>query len=247
MSSVQINTIQTFDYKWSYKAALSDDKVSSVLKYKDQFQGWLARTPAFKSAHPDILGLKLVEIDAEREEGGLIAVTLKYEASAASIPGFDNDARPSKYHLEPTLSDEPILTFHKIQDWDDDVKQALRDFLNSDRLAADYNKALGAVGLANNDAITVLSAIADGQESYLNPQVIWSRKKQIASLSSVPLDKIGKIDIPPGDAPTPDNTNWLYLAPLISQNPEGSFELEERWQRSYEGGWKEFFYASSPA
>lgn len=242
---VQTNIRQAYNGTWEYEVGLDKDSATSELAYEDNFQGWEARLPKLQSQHPDIRNLKLVKIKVKLQEGNKILVNLSYSASALDVPGFDGkDQRTQRYHIEPSLSDEPILTFYKLADLVDASKEALADFLNSNRAKADYDAAVAAIG-ADPIALLALEKIRNGQDSYRNPQMIWVRRRKIRSLSQLPTEKIGKIDTPPGNPPPgPPNSNWMYIVPILSPTEDGdAWDVEERWEQSYEGGWDEFFYA----
>lgn len=246
---VKRNVIPTADYTWTYKYRTGDDKVESRLRYKDDFDGWDRRVPAEGSEHPDIRGMYLVEIKAAKEEGGLIAVDLSYESSSwtADYPGKrKRDKSQERFQIEPSLSDEPVLSSPKAALLTEAEKNALSEYQGSDRGSEAYGKAAGAI--ESEEGLSLLNVIRKGQEAWRAPQVVWVRRRTIKSISEIPFEKIGKIDDPPkdkdGQPSTPDGYNWMYLAPEVEDSPDGlTYGLVERWERSNEGGWEEFFYA----
>lgn len=249
MSVRKTNVLKTRDHTWEYEATAKDDKAKSVLKYKDDFAGWASRCPKFYSAHPDIPGMMLVDIKAKKQEGEQIEVTLGYEVMdwTAEYPGrTPGETGTSRYYMDPSLSDEPILTFYKFADLSDDMKAALRDYQASDRTDSDYNTCNGIVG-GDENALAFLDAMANGQESWRAPRVVWVRKRSVKNLNQIAFDKIGKIDDPPQDKDnnpeTPEGYSWMYLAPIVTPSADGqTYDVEERWERSDEGGWNTFFY-----
>ena len=246
---VKHNIRQEFDATWEYEVGLDRDSATSELAYEDNFEGWESRLPLLKSEHPDIRNLKLVKIKAKLQEGGKIRVALSYSAAAIDVPGFDNSStRTQRYGMEPSLSEEPVMTFHKLADLDDQSKEALADFLNSNRSRSDYETAVAAIG-ADPLALLALDKIRFGQDGYRAPQMIWTRRSKVRTLAGIPTHKIGKIDDPPGDPPAgPPNSNWMYIVPIISPTEEGdAWDVQERWEQSYEGGWDEFFYTPAEA
>lgn len=252
MSTVRkTNVLKTRDFTWDYEASAKDDKAKSVLKYRDDFTGWASRCPKFYSAHPDIPGMQLVDIKAKKLEGEQIEVTLDYEVMdwTAEYPGRSpGDKATERFYIDPSLSDEPVFTFTKFADLSDEMKAALRDYQASDRTDNDYNVCNGVVG-GDENALAFLNALAKGQESWRAPRVVWVRKRSVKSISELPLDLIGKIDDPPqdkdGNPDTPDGYSWMYLAPTVTPSADGrTYDVEERWERSDEGGWNEFFYTA---
>jgi len=242
---VKHNIRQEFDATWEYEVGLDKDSATSELAYEDDFEGWESRLPLLKSEHPDIRSLRLVKIRAKLQEGGKIRVALSYSAAAIDVPGFDNSStRTQRYGIEPSLAEEPIMTFYKLKDLDEQSKEALADFLNSNRSRDDYETAKTAIG-SDPLALLALDKIRYGQDGYRTPQMIWTARRKIRSLAQIPTHKIGKIDNPPGDPPPgPAGSNWMYIVPILGPTEDGeSWDLIERWEQSYEGGWDDFFYA----
>lgn len=249
MSARKTNVLKTRDHTWEYEASAKDDKAKSRLKYKDDFTGWASRCPKFYSAHPDIPGMQLVDIKAKKQEGDQIEVDLFYEVMdwTAEYPGRTPGERATeRFFMDPSLSDEPLFTFHKFADISDEMKSALRDYQASDRTNADYNTCNGIVG-GDENAFSFLNAMADGQEAWRAPRVVWVRKRSVKNLNEIDFDLIGKIDDPPQDKDsnpnTPEGYSWMYLPPIVTPSADGqTYDVEERWERSDEGGWNTFFY-----
>ncbi len=246
--TVHVSVFQTYDYTWTYKSKRGDDKVTSRLRYKDQFEGWLTRVPEEGSEHPDIAGLYLVDIDMAREEGGLIAVVLDYETFDYEIdlPGRRRSTKSQeKFWMTGTTSDEPILTFPKFEALAEVEQKALSEYLNSKRDNAAYDKCF--FDMDSPDSFEFLKAIFAGQDAWRTKQIIWHRRRTVKNLSDIPFDKIGKIDEPPSDGQgnpeTPEGCNWQYLAPDVDESVDGQyFQMVEHWQLSYSGGFNPFFY-----
>lgn len=253
MSARKTNVLKTRDHTWEYEASAKDDKAKAVLKYRDDFSGWASRCPKFYSAHPDIPGMQLVDLKAKKLEGDQIEVVLYYEVMdwTAEYPGrTPGDAATKRFYMDPSLSDEPILTFHKFADLDSTMQAALRDYQASDRTGDDYNTCNGIVG-GDENALAFLVAMDKGQESWRAPRVVWVRKRSVKNLNEIDFDLVGKIDEPPtdkdGNPTTPEGYNWMYLAPIVTPSADGqTYDAEERWERSDEGGWNTFFYATTP-
>lgn len=241
---VKHNIRLEYDATWEYEASLDDDAATSELAYEDDFEGWEKRLPILGSEHPDIRNMSLVKIKAKLQEGGKLRVFLSYVSTASDVPGFQNDSeRVKRYGCEPSLSEEPILTFHKLSDLDEKSRTAIAAFLGSSRTQEDYAAAVAAVG-SDPLGLLALEKIQKGQDAYRLPQMVWIQRRKLRSLGSLPTNKIGKIDTPPGDPPPgPTGSNWMYLAPKIEPTADGkAWNIEERWERSNENGWDTFFY-----
>lgn len=246
---VKTNCIPVQDYTWTYKVRFGDSKIRSRLRYKDDYQQWQTRVPLEGSAHPDIPGLALIEIDAEKEEGDLISVVLDYESADwnASYPGrATSEKSQERFSSRVTLNDEPLFTFPEFDLLSEEAQTALVAYANSQRTQDDYNEALSL--LTSTEEVAFLTALRKGQEAWRAPGVIWVRKRIVKSLSEIPFEKVGKIDVPPKDPngfpATEGDYNWMYLPPDFEQSADGkTYELTEYWEKSYKGGWVEFFYA----
>ncbi len=241
---VKTNIRLEYDATWEYEASLDKDSATSELAYEDNFEGWEQRLPQLKSEHPDIRNLKLIKIKAQLQEGGKIRVMLSYSAAGIDVPGFENQSqRTQRFGCEPSLSEEPILTFYKLKDLDEQSKSGLANFLNSSRTKEDYEDAVEDIG-ADPLALLALEKIRNGQDAYRTPQMVWIHRRKVRSLSALETHKIGKIDVPPGDPPPgPPGATWMYLAPVLSPTEDGeAWNIEERWEQSYDGGWDPFFY-----
>jgi hypothetical protein len=249
MATNKLNVIKAFDSTWEYEASAKDDKAKAVIAYKDDFAGWASRCPKFYSEHPDLPGLQLVDLKAKREDGDQIKVNLFYEVVdwTADYPGRSAGQTPTdRFYIDPSLSDEPILTFHKAEDLTEEELNALRVYQNSDRTQADYDTAAAVLAESANGS-EFFDAIASGQEAVRIPRVIWIRKRSVKNLNQIAFSKIGKIDDPPKDKDdnpeTPSGYNWMYLPPIVNPSADGrTYDVEERWERSDESGWKTFFY-----
>jgi hypothetical protein len=246
---VKVSVIPVQDYTWTYNIKAGDSKVKSELRYKDDFKDWGSRCPVEGSEHPEIANLVLIEIKAAREEGDVISIHCSYESANpdATYPGRPDPSEKSqeRFHSDPSLNDEPLLSHPQFKALLGPEKQALITYQNSARTEEDYDKAKETE--LGDTAIFFLDAIAEGQDSWKAPQMVWIRKRIIQTLNEIDIDKIGKIDNPPKDTNghpnTPDGRNWLYLAPDIAHTANGlAYEVVEYWQLSYEGGWKEFLY-----
>jgi hypothetical protein len=247
---VKVGVIPTADYTWEYDSEAGDSMVKSTLRYKDNYSGWIERVPEENTEHPDIPGMKLVKIKAIREEGDLIAVTLSYESTdfETAYPGRPaREASLERFLADPNLNDEPLLTHPKFAALDPEYQEAISEYANSDRSEEDYATA-AAICTDAATGLEFLNALRKGQDSWRAPNVIWSRKRIVKSLSEIPFASIGQITSVPKD---PDNKpadvegfNWMYLAPDLANTADGlAYEVTEYWERSYQGGWNAYFYA----
>lgn len=249
---VKINVIPTADYTWEYESEAGDSKVKSTLKYKDNYSGWIERVPEENTEHPDIPGMKLIKIKASREEGDIIAVTLSYESTDYEITYPGRPARETsleRFLADPNLNDEPLLTHPKFSALAAEYQEAISEYSNGDRTEEEYATA-AAICTDETTGLPFLEALRKGQDSWRSPNVIWSRKRIVKSLTEIPFASIGKITSVPKD---PENKpadvegyNWMYLAPDLANTADGlAYEVTEYWERSLEGGWNTYFYALS--
>lgn len=238
---------KTVTSDWKYSAKLGEDKATASGSYKDDFQGWASRCPSFKTEHPDLPGMVLIEIDANREEGDTIKVDLKYESSAASAqyPGRPKDpTKQKRYAIEISSGEEHILSADIYGDNLDRAElEALMAIANGpgskeelEDLKAQITSELG---------LNALAKISKGNISRRNSGLIWVEKSVTDDLADVEFAKIDTIQTPPG-LPNPVEGKWLYRGTPAVETAEGGFyELEKRWEfTSLAGGWDTDLYAA---
>lgn len=240
----KIAVVKTPTADWKYSIKLGEDKATASGSYKDDYQGWTNRIPILGTAHPDIPGMILIEIDATREEGDQIKVDLKYESSAgtAQYPGRPPSAQNQKrYGLEITNGEEHILT---ADIYGDNLPvaelEALMAIANGpSKEEYEEQKALvtSALGLA------ALAKIRTGFIARKSSGLIWVEKSTTENLADVEYARIDTIYTPPG-LPNPVAGKWLYRGTPATETAEGGFyDLEKRWEFA-PLGWDTDIYAA---
>lgn len=82
-----------------------------------------------------------------------------------------------------------------------------------------------------------------GMRAYLNASAVWREIKVTKTKPSASeITSIGRIDNPPGDAPTPAGRNWLFGAICYEQKAR-TYTIRREWLLSGPGGWNDVVYA----
>lgn len=241
----KINVVKLDSVEWDFELEVGTNKVTAKGAYRDSYPGWMARCPAGGSAHPDISALLLKKISAKRVEGDLIDVTLSFECNdpEATYPGRE-PGKVKRYTIEPTTGEEPLLTFHKLTDLDDQSQEALGELLASSRTKEDFAKAVAAIG-ADPLALFALAKIRKGVEAYRSAGIIWVERFSTKNLADMNCAKFYKIDndVPGDPPPLADGANWLYIPGSADPHEDGkTWDMERKWEASLEGGWDAWFY-----
>lgn len=247
MSVRKIDLTRTHTPVWTYRVRLGENKPSATLEYVDDFDGHASRMPELGSAHPDLDGLVLVEIDSSREEGSQIRVRLNYETYSigASYPGRPSSEDPVKrYDFEIPTGEEPLLASPFFADLTAVERAAVQNIINGTE-----NKEGGgtyAEDLTSELGAAVLEKIRAGTTHYLEPGFVWVERFNTPTLSDVEITKVGEIMDPPGPRPNPGEfRDYLYLGATGRNSEDGNtWEVERRWQLSGKGKWDADLYAA---
>lgn len=247
MPSNKINLKKVFSPSWTYRVKLGENKPSASLEYEDDFEGWGGRAPDLGSAHPDLPGLVLVEIDAIRAEGSRITVRLKYEtySSTATYPGRPASEEPVKRYDGEIFTGEEILQANKyFADLTDVEREAVQNVINGTELKENGERYKD--DLKSELALKALEKIRKGVTHYLEPGLVWVERFNTANLSDVQITKVGEVMDPPGPRPDPgENRDYLYLGANLKNSEDGtSWEVERRWQLSGKGKWDPDLYVA---
>lgn len=249
MSRVKhINVVKTESFDWDFEISSGSDRATGTVNYTDNRKGWKKRVPMLNSRHPELSALLLKKIKAKGLEGDLVAVTLSYESNDtdASMPGTgDGPRKPNKkYGGEYSDIEEPLLTNKRYAAvLSDAEKMALTEIMNGNIYKDEAGKDLWEKAVISERGKECLAKIRKGTQSVIQQGFIWVEKLTIKSLAELNLDKIGKIDAPPGGAPTPPGRNYRYMAPRFDPNEDGeTWAAERRWQLSGPGGWDPQLY-----
>lgn len=247
MSEQKISVTQTEGVDWEFEIENGSNKVTAMGTYTDDYEDWMARAPNGGSPHPDFPALRLKKLKGKRTPGLMIEVTLNYEAFSAefTFPGREA-GKIKRYGIDPSTTEEPLLTNHLFKDLSDAEKEALQELMTSSKSDDDFTKASEKV--KSEAGLKALGKIRLGIEAYLNPGLVWVERFTTKNLDDLELDKIlTTTDSPPGNIPsTEDERNWLYLAGPASPLEDGEhWDIEKRWQLSEKGKWDPDLYPSS--
>ena len=238
------NVLLTRDYTWKFKGKSSEDTATSVLRYKDDFDGWATRCPLYGEVHPDLPAFKLIEIEADREPGDQIAVTLTYEANSfsAEYPGRpgSSEATP-RYSVSITSVDEHILSSDYAVDAELSRKEldALQAISSGTMEKSDGSKY--SLDITSDVATSLLAKIDKGNVDVKSNSLIYTETKLTDTLADLEFSNINKRERPPGDVPGGAD-NWLYIGANADPSTDGeAWTITREWQYS-PNGWDEDLY-----
>lgn len=246
----KIDLTKTESVEWDFEMDFASSTVPAVLTYTDDFDGWMKRVPEGYSSHPEIPVLTLKKFKGTRLEGGMIKVTLNYECSDPSAEfGFRGKGPIKRYNLEPSSGEEPLLTFHKLDEVSDDIKEALGELVASSRKREDFAKALAAISAGGPPeplALLAIEKIRKGIEGYRHAGIMWVERFMTTNINDMDCAKFFTIQTPPGNPPElVGGANWLYVPGTADVQSNGrSWEMERRWEASLKGGWDDWLYAA---
>lgn len=244
MAESKTGTLRSEGVKWTFEDAVGTQKAKAYGEYEDEFDsGIINRMPAPGSAHPIFPGLTLIRRKVDREPGLQAKVQLWYEGWDVKATYGQQEAQPVKrYDMEPTLREEPLLAHKRYASLEAD-RDALQNILAGnlqDEAGVSY-----ADRIETADGLDALGKIRKGQTHYREPGLIWVERSTVAKADlseAMELAKIGKIDTPPGGAPTGGNRNYMRIAGPARNSQDGEYyELEKRWELSGEDGWNDLY------
>lgn len=246
MATNKINVDFTYDYTWEVEAAASEDKSTSVLKYKDDYDGWLTRCPAFGTEHPDLDGYLLAKIKASREPGDQIAVTCTYECTnyASDVPGRPGGEEPvSRFGVRVGGREEHILTNGFASTLTEKELKALYAISNGSE--ADEKNRKWETDVTSDTGLAILAKIRKGNTAYKTGGIIYFQRTTVDSLADLRYSKLFKIDDPPG-SPGGATNGWLYLGGDLDPSADGAtWAVEFQWEYSPDG-WDTDLYSDPP-
>jgi len=243
MSTVRkTNVLLTRDYTWKFKGKSSDDSATSILRYKDDYDGWRTRCPLYDSAHPDLPDFKLTEIEADREPGDQIAVTLTYEIQSfsAEYPGKPGSEEPTpRYAVAINEGEEHILTSAFADPLSLAEREVLMIISNGVGSKEEYNEL--SAQISSDVGLALLPKIAKGNISVITDTVVYTERKLADSLDQLDYANINKRQQPPG--PVGGNaSNWLYIGGSADPSEAGdAWTITKNWKYSPDG-WDEDIY-----
>ena len=197
----------------------------------------ILKTP-MGTRHKEYGWLRLDEIDANLEEGEVLAVSSKYmgkiqEGQDPDEP--DGDATFPKTQLRITTSDEPLLTHVRYDELDAEERKNLARIL-----AGSDDEDLESL-ITSDLGREALIKINKGIVAYRDPKVEFVR----SYTSNTPLsdlNNIGKIDNNPDDAPTVSaGRSWLFSG-ANQDHQSTTYDIQLVWELSGRGGWDPDLY-----
>lgn len=195
------------------------------------------------------------------EDGGdIVTIQVDFAGSQTAQYGFDEGEEPQDptYRLEGRIGESPLSDHPKWKQLADTEKSPLQLLLNDElvwlyddvfnnawivaKRSGDDLVATNYV-LASEDAITFANMIAGGIKTYVAPTITWTETTSGNSpMTSLQLNKLGKISTPRGNPPDAAGTrNWMLTS--ASQEQRGTlYQTQLEWTMSEDEGWNIFLY-----
>jgi hypothetical protein len=230
------NVLLTRDFTWKFKGRASEDSATSVLRYKDDFDGWQTRCPLYGEVHPDLPGFILTEIEADREPGDQISVTLNYEVNsfATEYPGKPGaeEATP-RYSVSINEGEEHILTSAFADGLTDTERKALLNISNGSE--SKDGGGTWEADVSSTEGLSLLAKIRKGNVARIADTVVYSERKLATSLSALNYTNVNKRQAPPGLSGA-TATNWLYTGGGADPSESGdTWTITRNWKFSPDG------------
>lgn len=240
--ATHINIDQVTEAPFELDIQAGSDKATLATEYTDAYDGWKSRCPRFGSQHPEEPTFYLVSIKASREGGGMIRVKLGYEAHTANQwPMPPAGGTTKRYAGEPTLEEVSILASDYASAIADSERIALQQIINGEVTKEDGTD--WADDVSSTEGLAVLAKVRKGITSVLEPGFQWVETFITTNLSDFELGNIGKIETPPGSAPSGGSRNYLRMPGNFRMTEDGSaWQMEKRWQMSGKTGWDTDLY-----
>jgi len=230
------NVALTRDYTWKFKGRMSEDSATSVLRYKDDFDGWVDRCPVYGDEHPDLADFFLTEIEAEREPGDQIAVTLTYEINSfsESYPGKPGGEEPTpRYSVAINEGEEHILTSAFASGITDTERKALLNICNGNEIKEGTTR--WETDVTSTEGVALLAKIRKGNVSVISDTVVYTERKLADDLDALNYSNINKREAPPGLTGA-SAANWLYIGGGADPSEAGdTWTITRNWKFSPDG------------
>jgi hypothetical protein len=249
------------DVNWTYRVKEGENKSELTVKYTAPFAGWGANVPTIGSASKDVRGMVLDEVEANRIEGGLVEITLKYvskepivdddpedpespapgtEDGEIQFPGRRKGPPGPKYSAQIAVREEHILTSSFAAPLDDVERTAL--FAISNGTEADENGQKYEEKVTSALGQQVLAKIRRGNTHYYAPGVTAVQHIFARNYGALNFSSVGKRAAPGGPFGG-SSSNWLYMGAEAEPTEEGQMiEIRKHWQFSADG-WDSDLYS----
>lgn len=187
--------------------------------------------PPIGAEHSRFRFATLDEITGVREEGDLAFIDCVFKGPEPGS-GSEPVAATRSYQLVASTREEPIET-HTLFKTIEPANIALV------RKAVQDGKP---PPILVGPPLDLYYKLARGQESFMRRGVVW-RETSTSAASFGTISNVGKIDTPPGGAPSNSPGNWILLS--VEQSKEGSaFKQIREWMASGPEGWDPDIYGS---
>lgn len=203
---------------------------------------------------PGWQNLELTKLNIEEVKSGIAKVSCTYSFLNESNTFTFNDSQ-DYYESSITTSEEPLATHNNYKDISAADMEALQGAKNGSWIKEDGSYKF--TSLSNDPSteapkevtITDTTAIelwdnfyAKDIDVYLAVHQTFRKTTYRRTLPSAVLKNVGKIDTPPGAAPSlDDDKNWLYAGATITRQA-AYYVITQEWIASGSGGWSSIIY-----
>jgi hypothetical protein len=210
--------------------------------------------------------LKLVEIsDISNLPGGFVSITVLFAGMQPSSGGGEGAVNSAgevapTYSLRGVARNNPLSEHWKWKQLEEPERVALGKILsgeyawgpdpfsesetNATYIPGNPNTILPVDPITSDDGIRFALRISQGVTSYEAASFEWSKQWQsTVGIQDAQLEKLGKIDTPPGNPPTiTGNRNWMLTSADQVQAGDGDylFTNQVNYTLSEPGGWDTF-------
>lgn len=201
--------------------------------------------PARYTAHPVFSVMFVDKVRFSGSKAGWAKVTAEYVGLFFETEGTEEPAADDpnvRYVLGISLSEEPLETHSRYV-----AELTAIQIQTASEWAKNPPKTDGEPEEPDTAGwpalqIELYEFLSKGVTSYRSPRPTWT-KSWVSSSRPASLNKVGKIDTPSGNPPTPGvGRTWLNTG-LTSTQSGLVFENEESWELSGLGGWITEIYA----
>lgn len=257
------NTGPSWEPGWSYQDSAGEDGATIRAPYRDDVSNWHARVPAYGSSLPEEVGtglpaavrssFRVKSRSVRNVEGDQVTVEVEF-TSATRADQDPNDAERDpipRYSLAVSLSEEPLLSHERYEAVPEEELEALRNILAGQVWKTEEGKERWEADVTSEEGLEALAKIKKGTSTYREPGLVWREQSRVPwdrRAEFYELDKVRRIDDPPGEPPTGGSRNYLYLGPVAADQDEtGEWcDLRREWELSGVNGWDPELYEAQP-